>query len=705
MERGVYAQGWFARGYNYHPSLPPRRLAMVEDFAEYRGTLITWPSLGGGTISLAYLEAEAYGVVAPRYRQYGFLNDSEFLAECRARGVKPFGVVFSTQGWEFPVELNDDETEILAMNELRGAGHRGWIGLREFTQNRYPTLWAPFEKYFPDGLFTSRGDPVTDLFDDACGRDIHGEPLHADWLQVPEREHECRYMDINNPVWREYLKAIVRIQIDAGVDGVQFDEPDSPLSALRYGGCFCHDCVTGFAAFLAEQPRETLPADVGGRLRDFDYGAWLLAQGREGFDPADPDELGSFFVAYLRRRVAENFAELAGYARSYAASVGREVLVSANLYDAAPWTDPMAGVVDILVPEQRHTLYRQPGWMRFVAGFGGGRPVCISVNPYGGVVPELVPALRHGRSFDRYRVMLYEAAAMGVNLSVPYGAWMGARIEDAWWAPHEETVAVQNFLADNERLYGLETANRIAVVYSTESNALAQTLRSALQARIDPVTGRRGQTAQPVPFFVVAEKLGARARPFDTLVFHDGELRADDVTVSALAGYRRVVLPECCALTDRQLDAVGDYLDGGGLVSVVGSLGPAGARAQRILSHPGTLVLDGDPASVSAGELSPGLRQVTLGLDAAVAANIVRTATGYAVHIVNYEYDEDADATRPFDHVTLTVRLDSTGIRRAVLHEPGRAPRETPFAFHGDAITLQLGALGSYLVVELSHGD
>ena len=43
MERGVYAQGWFARGYNYHPSLPPRRLKMAEDFAAYRATIMTWP--------------------------------------------------------------------------------------------------------------------------------------------------------------------------------------------------------------------------------------------------------------------------------------------------------------------------------------------------------------------------------------------------------------------------------------------------------------------------------------------------------------------------------------------------------------------------------------------------------------------------------------------------------------------------------------
>ena len=33
MERGVCAQGWFARGHSYHPSLPPRRLKIAEDLA------------------------------------------------------------------------------------------------------------------------------------------------------------------------------------------------------------------------------------------------------------------------------------------------------------------------------------------------------------------------------------------------------------------------------------------------------------------------------------------------------------------------------------------------------------------------------------------------------------------------------------------------------------------------------------------------
>ena len=42
-------------------------------------------------------------------------------------------------------------------------------------------------------------------------------------------------MDRNNPVWREYLKAVIRIQVDAGVDGIQLDEAELPLGALQYG--------------------------------------------------------------------------------------------------------------------------------------------------------------------------------------------------------------------------------------------------------------------------------------------------------------------------------------------------------------------------------------------------------------------------------------------------------------------------------------
>jgi hypothetical protein len=316
MERGVYFDGWFPRQHCYHPSLPPRRLRMIDDLEDYRATALVWSALGGGSISLPYLEQEAWGAIDARFRLYGFVNDSEFIKQCQDRGIKVFGIVFEVQGWEFPVELSEAEDEILAMNELRGAGRPEWIGLREFTQNRYPKLWKPLEHYFPDGLVNSNGEKVTDILEECVSRDIHGNALHSTWVECPDREHVAYLMDRNNPVWREYLKAITRIQIDAGVAGIQYDEADLPMFSARWGGCFCKDCMKLFRAYLHELPPEELPEELRGTdLAVFHYGAWLR---QHGFDFKADQESAPLYPDYMRfqrQAVLRYFGELADYAR------------------------------------------------------------------------------------------------------------------------------------------------------------------------------------------------------------------------------------------------------------------------------------------------------------------------------------------------------------------------------------------------------
>ncbi len=142
MERGVYFDAWFPNQHCYHPSLPGRRLRMIDHLLDYRATTLVWAAMGGGSISLPYLEQEAFASIDSRFRFYGFVNDSEFVQECQKKGIKVFGIVFEVQGWEMPAEVNEEENQILAFNELRGAGKKVWMGLREFSQNRYPNLLA-----------------------------------------------------------------------------------------------------------------------------------------------------------------------------------------------------------------------------------------------------------------------------------------------------------------------------------------------------------------------------------------------------------------------------------------------------------------------------------------------------------------------------------------------------------------------------------
>ena len=64
---------------------------------------------------------------------------------------------------------------------------------------------------------------------------------------------------------------------------------------------------------------------------------------------------------------------------------------------------------------------------------------------------------------------MYEAAALGANMSVPYGSWMGATIEDSFYAPHGLATEIQTFVADHEHLIARPTVNEVAVVFSVES--------------------------------------------------------------------------------------------------------------------------------------------------------------------------------------------------------------------------------------------
>src|SRR4028119_2115963 len=53
MQRGVYFDAWFPRQHCYHPSLPPRRLRMLDDLVDYRATTLVWAALGGGALPAA----------------------------------------------------------------------------------------------------------------------------------------------------------------------------------------------------------------------------------------------------------------------------------------------------------------------------------------------------------------------------------------------------------------------------------------------------------------------------------------------------------------------------------------------------------------------------------------------------------------------------------------------------------------------------
>ncbi|WIE54109.1 hypothetical protein [Curtobacterium sp. MCBD17_003] len=696
MERGIYFDGWYPNEHCYHPSMPPRRLTMADDVVEMGGTMLVWAGLGGGVISLPYLEDEAFGPIPQRFRQHGYVNESEFIAYTKERGVDLFGIVFEAQAWEFPAEVEDGR--VLAQNQLRDVGTRTTMGLREFSTDTGPADWKPFRHYFPDGLVNSDGDQVTDLWEEVVSRDLEGRPLHAHWVEVDGTGQSCYLADRNNPVWREYLKAVIRVQIDAGAPGVQLDETDVPLLALRYGGCFCKDCVKGFRAYL--QTLDTPPTELAGvDLATFDYRQWLLDQGYRTGTAPQTYPLYAEYCRFLQIAITETFHEVASYVKEYAASQGKQVRVAGNFYDCAPFYEAMVDDVDVLVTEMRETKYQQPWYFRHGVGMSRGRPLVAVENPYGGITEDLLRRIQRGRAHDLFRLSIFEANAMGANMSLPYGSWLGTEVKDSYWVPKDLAVETGQALVGLDAVTSNVSVHSTAVVYSVPS-----VMRAMMDSDMFSDDGRWFEPVEAVDarassYWETIECLSRSGRTFDAIVLPDEGLRQDDTVAATFAPYATVVVPDAWNMSARQHEALLGYLDQGGRVVVNGAYGtelPAVDR-EALLTHAGTTHLD-DVHAIP--DLVP---QDVLGeFDEAMAVNVHQLPDDtLAVHVVNFDYQEADDAVQCRLDFEIGVRTDRA-ITTATVHRPGLAPETAPVHLADGVARVTIPTLDLYAVVHLA---
>lgn len=668
MERGIYFDGWHKDNHCYHPSLPFRSHQMIEDLERYQATILVWSAMGGGSISLPWLEHEAFGEVDPRLRFYGYMNDSEFIAECNKRGIKVMAILFEVQAWEFPIR-RDAEGRLTAFNVIPddGEGH-DWYGLREFSNGQHADLFpTSLKDYYPNGIINSDGDIVTDLWEEVAARDYHGTPIHAAWVEVTEGNHTqqvyqtCR----NNPVWREYMKKIMEVQIRAGVAGIQLDESELPLTSLRHGGCFCKDCRKQFRDYLqSAQETGTLTDEFADMdLTTFDYGDYLKSRGISF--PEDPNGVPLFreYWEFQLRNVKKYFTELVDYAKDYARRTqGRELLMSGNFFNGMPVYYPIVHTVDVVTTEMERTLFRQPFWYRYINGFAQGKPTVIAENPYGGIIPELLVMLNEGKGYDLYRLLLLEGTAYGSNMSVPYGGWMGNTIKDAFWPPRHVTEEVQTFLADHQAMISNDSGAEIGIVYSWPSYYWRESTKRGGSAiteeennivffeAIDPTD----PNATRIPFWEEIRSMSEGQYIYDVVVMGDENLVQDRVTDELLDQYKLIILPDCNMLTLNQTRLLTNFVNKGGELLIVGR---AADNHPDWLPHiqtlPGVHLCENPELQVDAtavfrqslDAVTAGKRQVEVS-DPSIGLNLHRTKNGLALHLLNYAYDEELDQVK-----------------------------------------------------------
>lgn len=737
MERGIYFDGWFKHNHCYHPSLPIRTVQMLEDLKRYHGTTLVWSGMGGGSISLPYLEQEINGPVDPRMRFYGGMSDKEFAAECGKLGIRMMGIVFEVQGWEFPAVF-DEDGKIAALNlHAEREGH-GWYGLREFSQDTYPNAFrTSLKDYYPDGIVNSLGEEVTDLWEECSTRDLHGRPIHAEWVEVKHHKMQAYQMCRNNPVWRGYLKKIIKMQIDAGAGGIQLDECELPMTAIYSGGCFCKDCMREFTGYLTVRRREGKLSDEWKDIdvEHFNYKDYLLENGYDDFPEGVP-----FFKEYWEYQVCQvrkYFTELAEYARSYALeSHGRRIPVSGNFYNLQPAYHPIVPQADIIITEMEHCLFRQPYFYRYSAGFAEGRSVIIAENPYGGIIPELLKLLDRGKGYDLYRVFMLEASVYGCNMSVPYGAWMGNTIKDAFWPPRSVTAQIQDFLYEHEDFFPSSPVKGAAVLYSYASNYWRDAHRSGSangdasisnESVIDVTATDFGNSSVKMPFWDVIRYMSSKNALYDVLMLPDGELREDGFAPEALDPYPMVVVPDSPVLTKNQQDILLAYAQNGGKVLVYGRLAEGSGLTDRLRALDNVCIVSGisphglgaqkdaDAKATAPGEAQPDdIAQFESAFDDMYAS--VSTAICTApdigmhrydsdgrtfVHLLNYAYDREKDRMVSPGEVKVVLK-DVAGRSIRIWGLDGEAPAtDHDVKKEADGIEVTIRNMGVYKVIEI----
>ncbi len=723
MERGIYFDGWYRDNHCYHPSLPFRSMQMVEDLEKYKATILVWSAMGGGSISLPYLENEAFGELDPRLRFYGYMNDSEFIRECNKRGIKVMGIVFEVQGWEFPIVVSEDGKSMRQFNVIREGEAEDYYGLNEFSAGKFDGLFrTSLKDYYPDGIINSDGEKVTALQEEVAARTFRGEPVHAQWVEVKGHSKTCYQTCRNNPVWRDYLKQIIKLQIDAGVAGIQLDEAELPITSMGAGGCFCKDCKKQFRAYLKEKKENgtlsSLYDDID--LEQFDYQDYLLKQG-----VGHPNESPMFrdYYEFQLRAVKKHFTELVDFARDYARRTqDREILVSGNFFNCMPVYYPFENTVDVIITEMEKTLFRQPHWYRYISGYSNSKPVIVAENPYGGIVPQLLEMLNKGKGYDLYRLLLLEASVYGCNMSVPYGGWMGNTIKDAFYPPRDVTEQVQNFLYHNDAWYSKDSGAKIMVAYSFPSyywrevtksggaNELVEDESILFYQSVD----MDSEEASRLPFWEIIKVMSEKQIVYDVRMFGDEDVRPDTVSADDWKQYEMIILPECDVLTKNQMDELERYAQGGGKLLLFGRTAEnCPAFAERLLSCDNAIFCDNPESRREAmkkfgqvfDEMNERIAQVQVTVEDAEKQGFVgvhshKNGSFFTIHLLNYNYDSKEDKVLPLANVHLSARLPENAKTVRCTSLDGSEP-ESNISMQEGRLDVLLREMPLYVVVEV----
>ncbi|MBQ5986354.1 MAG: hypothetical protein IJL59_03725, partial [Clostridia bacterium] len=381
---------------------------------------------------------------------------------------------------------------------------------------------------------------------------------------------------------------------------------------------------------------------------------------------------------------------------------------------------PFENTVDCVITEMDHTLFRQPHWYRYIAGFSNDKPVIVAENPYGGIIPQLLEQLNKGKGYDLYRLLLLEASVYGCNMSVPYGGWMGNTIKTGFWPPRDVTEQVQTFLAEHDDLFGKRSGANVLVPYSFPSYYWREVTKKGGGDQFTDVDSillyksveEQSENASRLPFWEIIQRLSEQQTLYDVRMFGDDELRPDRVSADDWTQYDLIILPECDYLTANQCEEIERFARRGGKVLLFGltALNRPG-WAERMTALPNVILVP-NPAPRRAALrlftdafrlLYRGCEQLSIQTEnpkdaAFIGANSHEANGKRSLHLLNYRYDAQKDAVQPIENVTVRFRPRAAASGARVIDLDGK-PIPADVRIENGALTVRLWTLPLYAAI------
>ncbi|MDE2747706.1 MAG: hypothetical protein OXI34_01965 [Chloroflexota bacterium] len=516
-------------------------------------------------------------------------------------------------------------------------------------------------------------------FMESTVRDLNNRPAVTWWVHT-YKGHPSYHFCTNAPGYRVYLMYQLRRVMEAGTDWLMIDSAIPTIAALnaRYGGCFCEHCMAGFREYLkanlSAAERETWKIES---IETFCYRDFLLNHGIGderyraeilAYPPVIP--LAKDFFDYQWREVNALFREFKQCAQEFGADVpmsSNSPFYWAEFMYAVDAHDFYTNEMQYLPPEEE-ILPVDPVYT-FKLADALDRLLAITG------VPRAFEPCRIKDRPGHIRLWIAQAYAHGHVFMAPDKMWTQriAGQPDRWYhSKPGDYESLYHFLRDYPELFDhYESVASVALIFS--NNAVRQHLGDRLSSGH---LGGQNRSAPATDLAAASYALSRANLPFCLIVA--GDVWVEDRLLDAdLAPYQLILRFEPSHLNAEQEDKL---LEAGDRLATWSGADDLLNRVERAVKVTG------------AENLSVLLRHQPKRGDSPVVC-----------HLLNSNYDLEADAFRPLQNIRLELNgsLLGNAISRATLYAPGRAPRAVDCRRAGVDTLVTVPELDMWAVVKL----